>query len=562
MTDYAEELAKALMEMIPRKWERPWDDEKASGFLPYNAISGKEYQGSNTIRLLSEQENKGYQDSRWLTYQQATELGGFVRKGEKGTTCVKWIFKEVEEEKTDGTIQKIERGIPKYFKVFNVSQCENIPPPPQQDEKPEQFYIEQCESLLKQSGAKIYHDGGNMAFYRPSSDDIHLPNKESFHSSDHYYSTAFHELTHWTGHSSRLDRPKFVTRNSPEYAREELVAEIGSMLIGERLNIGRDPKHIEQHYAYLKNWQKLLTDEPKEIIKACREAEKACQFLHIPHIEHKPTLKENPQVERGKCIANINEMKVEYFPENTPQADVLGVGWGFIGTSQFPYTKGGFSQKEDVFNYIGENYGTKVIHQIPRNVKIGLIEDSGFVPYKLMEISTTSTVYIAKEGKIYSTDIDNVVCQEGSQHYPFKNVIKAIELAQEKGIKTQYTNGKWTLIGLPYNDTTSYTTQLEALSHIAERVPNKTDREVGEDLRARLMTASTFGNTEALPTWEKLTSQYEGSDYDKMNKIGHDIRQNKHIDISTTLHPILEQIKKDNGFTHIPKNKQEPALSL
>ena len=127
--DYAEELANAILTAIPKRWEKPWEPGRTpDGFaLPYNAISGKEYKGSNIVRLMAEQEINGYKDSRWLTFNQAKDLGGHIIKGQKGTTCIKWVFKEEEIEKDNGERETKTRGTAIPFTVFNAKQCGGLP---------------------------------------------------------------------------------------------------------------------------------------------------------------------------------------------------------------------------------------------------------------------------------------------------------------------------------------------------------------------------------------------------------------------------------------------------
>ncbi|MBW9878691.1 DNA primase, partial [Escherichia coli] len=136
--------------------------------------------------------------------------------------------------------------------------------------------IERAESILEASGAKISHDQVDRAFYRMSTDSIHLPQQASFPSADRYYATALHELSHWTGHASRLDRDLSHPFGSEGYAREELRAEIASMIIGDELGIGHDPS---QHVAYVKSWIKALQDDPLEIFRAAADAEKIQGFV-------------------------------------------------------------------------------------------------------------------------------------------------------------------------------------------------------------------------------------------------------------------------------------------
>jgi antirestriction protein ArdC len=183
-------------------WRQPWS-EKGSSVLPRNAVTGRGYSGMNVLLLWCTAQERGYAESQWLTYQQATEAGGQVRKGEKGSHIVFVSFLEKTNEKTG----KLER-VPflKGYTVFNVAQCDGLV---LKGDKPETINPDSREMLadefLAQTGATIRH-GESRAYFRPAGDFIMLPNFEAFNSRDAYYETAFHELTHWTGAEPRLNR--------------------------------------------------------------------------------------------------------------------------------------------------------------------------------------------------------------------------------------------------------------------------------------------------------------------------------------------------------------------
>jgi antirestriction protein ArdC len=284
--DYSEMIAQAIEKGVA-PWQRPW----AAGVvaapgegMPFNAISGKGYSGSNALRLMMEQQLNGYADDRWLTYQQATALGGQVRKGQKGTQCVRWIDNRKDEKEPDAA----DRGdrkpgmFPVLFTVFNGDQIDNMPPAKVREMPGEQWRHEKAEGLIKDSGAEITH-GGNRACYIPALDAIRLPHREQFGSADGYFATALHELGHWTGKEGRLGRDMSGNFGSKEYAHEELTAEISSMMVGDRLGIGHDPA---QHVAYVHHWAQIIRDDPKAIFKACSNAEKVCSFLRVERYEH------------------------------------------------------------------------------------------------------------------------------------------------------------------------------------------------------------------------------------------------------------------------------------
>ncbi|WP_027156702.1 strawberry notch-like NTP hydrolase domain-containing protein [Methylobacter luteus] len=278
----AENLIKQL-EAGTAPWQRPWEAGASGSFLPYNPTTGNRYKGINALHLMSQ----NHDDQRWMTYKQAAAAGGQVRKGEKGTGIQYWKFTEEQIKKDDNgkpvldtegkplkVVVRLERPRVFFATVFNGEQIDGLPP----IQKKEQNWnpIERVENILAASGANIQHNGGERAFYRPSTDSIHLPDKGLFSSAERYYSTALHELGHWTGHSSRLDRDLAHPFGSEGYAKEELRAEIASMILGDELGIGHDPG---QHAAYVGSWIRALKDDPLEIFRAAADAEKIQNYV-------------------------------------------------------------------------------------------------------------------------------------------------------------------------------------------------------------------------------------------------------------------------------------------
>lgn len=232
---------------------------------------------------------RGYTDPRFMTMSQANELGGKVKKGEH---CI-WGFNFkptqvlVKDEEGNpilddkGQKQYREMMFPKPFMVFNVEQFEglNLPKIPE-IEQPDHKWTpdERAENLLKESKANISNELTCLVpHYNLSSDKITLPLKNQYHEPTEYYSTALHELSHWTGHSSRLNRDFSKDKNTQKYAREELRAEIGSAMICMMLGI--TPKISENNKAYIKSWISHLKEEPKEILRACGDAEKITDYI-------------------------------------------------------------------------------------------------------------------------------------------------------------------------------------------------------------------------------------------------------------------------------------------
>ncbi len=277
---YYEQISERLIQQLEAgtaPWQKPW--EPGSHRMPHNPVSGTRYKGANAIWLAMQ----GRSDPRWMTYKQAQSVNAQVSKGEKGVAVQYWKFRDrvpkrdengkpVLDDKGKKVMVSVELDKPKVFSsvVFNAEQIKGLPPLEAKKE-PAWDRHERAESILKASGADLHHDQGDRAFYRPSTDSIHLPDQGQFESADRYYSTALHELGHWTGHPSRLDRDLSGGFGSESYAKEELRAEISSLMIGEELEIGHDPG---QHAAYVKSWVRVLKDDPKEILRAARDADK------------------------------------------------------------------------------------------------------------------------------------------------------------------------------------------------------------------------------------------------------------------------------------------------
>lgn len=283
-------VAEKLIEQLKAgtaPWQKPWSSDHLPAFeLPYNAQTGNRYKGINTLSLLL----TPYNDPRWLTFNQASANEWQVKKGEKGTMIqfVKLIdLVNKRDEKGESVVDEfgkpikvqvnLKNPIIKSAWVFNAEQINGIPELKKVALKELGWNpIERAEQLVKNSGAKIVHVSGDNAFYNFRADNITLPLREQFDTPDKYYATALHELGHWTGHKDRLDRSLMNKHGSEEYAREELRAEIASLLIGQELKIGHDPS---QHTAYVESWIKVLQDNPFEVHLAAADAEKIFNYL-------------------------------------------------------------------------------------------------------------------------------------------------------------------------------------------------------------------------------------------------------------------------------------------
>ena len=261
-------------------WHKPWN---ATGGAPRNLISGREYRGVN-VWLLGSQD---YTSPYWVTFKQAKSLGGSVRKGERSTPVVfwKWIERASEDPETSETqTQKI--PLVRYFSVFNVEQCDGISHArleAKQDE-PEPFNpIEAAEAIVSgyPEPPTIAHDGRGSAYYRPATDSIRMPERETFDSEAHFYATLFHEITHSTGHESRLARPGItnpIRHASHNYSQEELVAEMGAAFLAAEAGIDAEGL-MDNSAAYVASWLKALRNDKKLVVFAAAQAQKAVDHI-------------------------------------------------------------------------------------------------------------------------------------------------------------------------------------------------------------------------------------------------------------------------------------------
>jgi antirestriction protein ArdC len=264
----------AQMEAGVRPWCKPWSAAKA-GFeptLPHN-IAGRSYRGANVFWLMMVADAKGYESPVWLTFNQAVDAGGSVRKGEKGTAVYFWNFQKRENKET-GKVEQVVWA--KAYTVFNIAQCDGVKMPEAQAPRAHAEVIQSAEDMIAATDATIRH-GGDVACYVPSLDIVRLPAREAFAAIDGYYATAFHELGHWTGAKHRLDRQFGKRFGDDAYAFEELVAELTAAFVTGALGLANPAR--EDHAAYLANWIKVLKDDKRAFITAAGKAQAAADFI-------------------------------------------------------------------------------------------------------------------------------------------------------------------------------------------------------------------------------------------------------------------------------------------
>lgn len=261
----------AALETGVKPWACPWQRTPGMSGLPSNYATGMGYSGMNIMLLWCSASEQGFNDSRWMTYKQAKAEGGQVRKGEHGTTAI--FYTMLERENNEGETEYI--PMLKTFTVFNVEQIDGLTLSDEAVFPAETFEpLPQAEALFRNSGATIIAKGQN-AFFAPSTDEIHLPERRLFSDAANFYATGMHELVHWSGAKSRLNREMKGKFGSEDYAFEELIAELGSAFLMADLGIVGEV----QHESYIASWLKALRNDKRYIFKAASAASKAHRYL-------------------------------------------------------------------------------------------------------------------------------------------------------------------------------------------------------------------------------------------------------------------------------------------
>lgn len=305
----AEQFVASLKEdKLP--WHAMWFNMR-----PENAITGKRYRGINSFWLSFSAEAMGYKDHRWCTFKQAQDKGWHVKKGEHATPVEYWrLFDKAQKRyieqyeanmiiSADPDREKDIVLTSRTYLVFNGDQIEGIPELTVPCSVDIDFVRAQRDILLQNMGL-AFHEGGSEAFYSPGRDSITMPPDTFFVDSYGYMSTFLHECGHATGHESRLDRDLTGRFGTPEYAKEELRAEIASAFTSQALGFGREAEDLSgamnNHKAYIQSWIKAIEDQPNELFAAIKDAEKISDYL----------------LEKGEFLKDIDhEVKVEAITE-------------------------------------------------------------------------------------------------------------------------------------------------------------------------------------------------------------------------------------------------------
>lgn len=289
-----ETITNKIIEAIEQgagEFVMPWHRSGVSAALPHNPISKNTYSGANVINLWIEQKDRGYSSNQWATFKHWQSVGATVRKGEKSVHCAYFSQGIKTKQNEQGEDETRAFLFAKPFFLFNADQVEGYSSNGTPDVLPDNLVkrIENADQVIKATGAEVI-EGGQRAFYRPSTDAIHMPDQWRFRdaegnkATEAYYSTLLHELTHWTGAEKRLNRTKGKRFGDDAYAFEELVAELGAAFLCASLGIENEPRI--DHAQYIDGWLRVLNGNKNAIFSAASLATKAMQY--VTKIETQP----------------------------------------------------------------------------------------------------------------------------------------------------------------------------------------------------------------------------------------------------------------------------------
>lgn len=275
---YTEVTAKiiAALEAGTPPWRKPWDPAKVAGGGPLNGVSGHGYRGINTLLLGMSPPGVGSGDPRWISFKQAADRGWKVRRGERATTI--FFFKKIQVREDGAGDSDAIRTVPVLhsYPVFHASQVDGMPAyaPPPPGEVP--WRTPETAAVIVTRSNAVVHEGGERAFYSPSTDHIQMPPHAAFKTPEGWAATMLHELGHWSGHPSRLDRNLSGRFGTNAYAMEELRAELASAFIGSELGI---PAEVVNHASYIASWLEVLRKDNREVFRAAADAQRIADFL-------------------------------------------------------------------------------------------------------------------------------------------------------------------------------------------------------------------------------------------------------------------------------------------
>lgn len=347
--DIIDDSRKKLVDTLIAQMEKGYAATRAawtqSGMgRPYNPVSQNHYKGGNRFRLMIAAEENGFQDPRWMTFKQAAENNYRIKAGSKSVLLEKWIYSKevpvVDENQnpvygSDGKQlkewKKLEHPIPNYFRVFNGEQIEGLP---ELEKKvlTEDKYSEMAERFEHSSKCPIHYTNQDRAYYSPVNDEINLPSKNAFKNNETRLSVLLHEMAHSTGHPDRLNRQLKNTFGTPEYAKEELNAELSSLFLESELGIkmGPDSEMLKDHSNYVKSWISALKENPNELFHACNRAEQITEYLienYYQELSREVT--EKQQIE--DMVSKVHSYAHDMFENVVSDLEKTGVWGAWVG---------------------------------------------------------------------------------------------------------------------------------------------------------------------------------------------------------------------------------------
>ncbi|QDV73810.1 ArdC family protein [Botrimarina mediterranea] len=282
--DIYQEVTNRILELLETgvaPWRQPIKRSANGDGMPKSLSTGKNYRGINVFLLAMTSWAHGYESDYWATFNQVTKQQGKVKKGEKSTLVVFWK-QAATKDKESG--EEITIPVLRHYNVFNAEQCEGVEAPDQNadggDAEPFKPIEEADRIVTSYPGGPLVMHTGSAAMYLPKTDTVRIAAPERFETRESYYATLFHELSHSTGHKSRLNRgfdEAPAPFGSPDYSKEELVAEMGSAFLCA--SAGISPPTIEQSAAYIDGWQKKLKDDKKLVVQAAGQGQRAADHI-------------------------------------------------------------------------------------------------------------------------------------------------------------------------------------------------------------------------------------------------------------------------------------------
>lgn len=604
---FAEMLIKRMEEM-QKDWHKGWIGGGSMFGLPQN-ISGRTYEGSNAFLLFLHTAENGYKAPVYMTYGQLHKEGAHVLKGEKAVPVFKWGFsikdkdgKKVTEEEfhnmTDDEKKECKRRpFLKIYPEFNIDQTNmSEVNKDKYDAVVSQFrktdvptitdgmYVNKAIDRMMEKQewvCKIQYDKEEKgAYYSPAKDIVVLPTKaqfrihpddpeECFKDGQEYYGTALHEMAHSTGHPSRLDRLKPAAFGSPEYAKEELVAELTSAMVGNTL--GFDRRISDNNVAYLQNWTSALRKEPKFIVSVMADVNKASRIIIENIDKQRIALGEKPLVqgaldgveEKAKNEQQFEEIKADQKKEDPREA--IAKEWDSLAEKPTVEMESGdvlpveYNKENDTLNVLITNeagkqevYSTNYDHDRSIEENVGHVweELSNLKQYQAKEVKEETSSETAKdlgdglskEPEINDKEVNSVPIEDGKGGLTPKEYFSTLMATLNDGQHDDHT-------ALGIKNISELRDYFKDNHNVSEWVANATDKEIieaGADMLPNIRYNHKEGRTlyDMEAAYSNINAKYEDVSDDRTRQIAHRIDQAKSI--ITAYHTNIENAHGEN----------------